>query len=129
MISEFVLNNKKVGKSRRDWFIFFYKKNSSFCSAFAFFLECITLDDFSLSYKPIVSRRIFLSYLLFSIFCVQKMQQIYFSTPKSLENQLEWLPFSRIIVGPHNLRHPPITCHSSHNLPFFGHEKTSYVKK
>ena len=59
------------------------------------------------------------SFFLFSPFCVQKMPEINFSNPKSLENQLEWLQFSEIIGGPHNLPHHPITCRSLHNLPFF----------
>ena len=61
-----------------------------------------------------------------STFCVQKMPEIDFPTPKSLENQLEWPQFSEIIVGSNYLRHHPITCRSIHNLLFFGSEKTTY---
>ena len=68
----------------------------------------------------------FPSYFFVSTFCVQKMPEIEFYTPKSLENQLELIQFSEILVGPDNLPHHPITCRSPHNLPFFRTRKTSY---
>ena len=37
------------------------------------------------------------------IIACQNKPEIYFSTPKSQENKLEWLQISDFIEGPHNL--------------------------
>ena len=89
---------RKRKKVCRVLFSFSYKKNSSFSPLYFLLL-------------PISP-----SFFLLSPFCVQKCQKSIFSTPKSLENQLEWLQFSEIIRGPNNLAHHPITC------SFFGTE-------
>ena len=92
MISGNFLKNKKVSSRVSRFIQFFLQKNLSISLVYFLFL-------------PISS-----SYFLFSPFCVQKMPKIDFSTSKSLENQLEWLQFSEIIVGRTNLPHHPITC-------------------
>ena len=60
-----------------------------------------------------------LLFAFLSILCT-KIQEIDYSTQRNLENQLEWLQFSEIIVGHLNWPHHPITCR------FFGPGKTSF---